>query len=178
MLLHTLLTKTPVSTKSLLCQNVTTNKMQFKVLLTFGLMAIVHALPTINFRSSTSSSELQKRMSYGWIGTFWHAGCTTSGPLPSDASPDDPEHGFATGPRPELKKEQCQVWSPAYPVKNVGIDWGSGQLEFHHLRVYATTDCSGSPDVVIHRKGGEPGACVSLDDFGQYVLWNSVMAVW
>ena len=122
-------------------------------------------------------SILEKRSSFGWIGAFYLPGCSTTGELPQEASKDGPEGGFVAGPRPRLPKNECKEWSATWLSKYVGINWGAGVYEFHHLRVYYDDDCKGDIKATIDRKGDEDGACYDLHDF-ERTKWRGVMAVW
>ena len=158
-----------------------------------GLITLVCCLPNpphtsniatpLNLTDSPSlgTYRLSKRMSYGWIGTFFLPGCATKGPLPDYAlpvHPTDPEHGYVNGARPKLRVNECVDYAPQYPGKSIGVNWGAGGLSFHSLELYRSNDCSGPIDHVVRRSdhGKARGDCWSTDIYEQWDLWRSVKA--
>ena len=137
--------------------------------------SFIPSLPTST--NSTAAPYLSKRVNdHAWIGSHLLPGCATKGPLPDFVDEGDSENGYVTGPRPKLKKGQCEQWSPASEARYIGIFWGEGKGAIHHVEVHRSDDCSDTPEIIIYRQGSEAGHCLSPGQPGmdQWTLWNAV----
>ena len=143
--------------------------MHLSSLLLLGLSAGALSLPT----SNSTGSSLDKRFSYGWIGSFTDPSCTTV-----DYS------DFQT--RPELHRGVCTLFNVGED-NFVGIDWGAGKhYGFSVLQAYNDTGCE-YPIAEIKNSDGKAGDCVNLlalggngkgsEDFDFFGDWNSVKAI-
>lgn len=143
--------------------------MHLNNLFLLGLSAGALSLST----SPSTSSSLDKRFSYGWIGAFNEPTCSKV-----DYS------GFLT--RPELHKGVCTQFT-AGTDGFVGINWGAGENHrFSALQAYNDSWCE-YPLAEIKNSEGKAGDCVNLWALGTngkkgdasvwYGNWSSVRAV-
>ena len=142
--------------------------MHYSSLLLLGLCAGALSFPTL----SSTSSSLERRFSYGWIGASTEPTCSTT-----DYS------DFLT--RPELHKGICTQFT-AGTDDFVGINWGAGEhYGFSVLQAYNDSWCE-YPLTEIKNTEGKAGDCVNLWNLGTskegdasvwFGNWSSVMAV-
>lgn len=121
---------------------------QLPVILAIAVTAL--ALPTAN----QTTSNLEKRAHYGWIGSFSDPQCT----------------GPQTGPRPELHLGDCTVFSPANATGYFGIYFGTGGYSYDRLGMFSDTGCQtslGDPKWELWKDvyTSNDFACVSMVDF-------------
>ena len=120
--------------------------------------------------SNSTSSSLDKRFSYGWVGAFNDPSCTQMD---------------KTETRPELHKGVCTQFAPA--VDFVGIDWGSGEhYGFSVLQAYNDEECEHVAATITNSEH-KAGDCLSLFNLGNngayggafvsYGQWSSVKAI-
>ena len=100
--------------------------MYLHVSIFFALLASTLALPT----SNETSTNLEKRLHYGWIGSFVNDNC----------------HGKHVGPRPELKHSisDCCAFTPA--TNNIGINFGTSAASFSNVIFYSDDNCEAKID--------------------------------
>lgn len=143
--------------------------MHLSSLLLLGLSAGALSFPT----SSSTSSSLDKRFSYGWIGAFTEPTCSKVD-----------HHDFLT--RPELRKGVCTLFNPGMDGF-VGINWGAGEhFGFSVLQAYNDSGCE-YPLAEIKNSEGKAGNCVNLwalgtngnegDAFVDFGAWASVKPI-
>ncbi|KAL8793405.1 MAG: hypothetical protein Q9195_003991 [Heterodermia aff. obscurata] len=136
------------------------------LLLSAGALHTTLALPTnlTNVFSNEvplneTSSELEKRSSYGWIASYqandWNC------------------KGKQIGLRPKV--HDCIPFAPL--SDNVGISWGSWPLDFDGLDIFTDTKCKVYAGKTIKRPDYYdevgPGSCLSVKKHGAH--WGSVM---
>lgn len=118
--------------------------MHFHYLSLLALSTGALSLPSL----SPATSSLEKRSSYGWIGSF--------------GVNDNTCGQNVIGPRPELERGGCTEWSNSSP--RAGIDWGAGEPQFWELSYYSDSKCSDTAYLgSVKRIGGEPGHCALID---------------
>ena len=124
-----------------------------------------HPTPLSDSTLSLLSPSLLKRDTRGWIGSHLLPGCVTKGGSKSDGVNKDntnaSENGYVVYDRPTLSKGKCVEWSAA--TAYIGVNWGSGRMGFERVEFHKSKACSDRPRVVKDRKGGEPGACVTME---------------
>ena len=142
--------------------------MHLSSLLLLGLSAGALSFPT----SSSTSSSLDKRFSYGWVGAFTDPSCSAV---------DYSDYKI----RPKLHKGVCTLFNIGMD-EFLGIDWGAGeQYGFSVLQGYNDTGCE-YPIAEIKNSEGKAGDCVNMwalgnngkegDGFVWYGDWMSVKA--
>lgn len=95
--------------------------MYLQVPLLLSMVTSALALPNSNQTTST----LEKRAHYGWIGSFINDNC----------------RGAQLGPRPELQHSisDCCAFSPA--PNNIGINFGTSVNSFSDVKFYSDSNC-------------------------------------
>lgn len=97
--------------------------MCYKIIFLIGMLASASALPT----SNETSSFLEKRSHYGWIGSYSQRDC----------------RGTLYGDRPEIKKgitSGCTGFSPS--TDNIAINFGTATLGFNSVKFWADESCN------------------------------------
>ena len=143
--------------------------MQFPLtvlLLSAGALQTTLALPT-NLTSvaaanetSSSSSDLDKRSNYPWIGSYGATNWNCK--------------GKPVGKRPKIKDGSCIKFAPT--SDNVGLFWGDWPYGFNALDIYTDSNCEHNAGKTIRRPGyydeTGPGSCMSVKKHG--AQWGSV----
>jgi len=122
--------------------------MQIKALLILAFSSDALSLPP----PGTASSTLEKRNSFGWIGSHGEMDTECKNGVVGGETRDS---------RPKIRDDHCIEWNNTTP--RIGLDWGAGRYTaFDTIRLYRSSGCHDTlADVTSNH---EFGACFLMSD--------------